>query len=51
MLENVCFYVLSFRYVAPETILARGYNIAVDWWCLGVVTYVLLTGRQPFTRG
>jgi len=38
-------------YVAPETILARGYNKAVDWWCLGVVIYVLLTGRQPFTRG
>eukprot|EP00958_Prasinococcus_capsulatus_P017419 scaffold1969_cov417-Prasinococcus_capsulatus_cf.AAC.3 len=35
-------------YVAPENILALGYNTSVDWWSLGVVTYVLLTGKQPF---
>lgn len=37
-------------YVAPENILAQGYNYSVDWWGLGVLTYVLLTGRQPFTN-
>lgn len=36
-------------YVAPENILAHGYGTSVDWWGLGVVTFVLLTGRQPFT--
>ena len=36
-------------YVAPENILAKGYNISVDWWGLGVLLYVLLTGRQPFS--
>jgi cGMP-dependent protein kinase 2 len=36
-------------YVAPENILAHGYGISVDWWGLGVVMFVLLTGRQPFT--
>jgi len=36
-------------YVAPENILAHGYNSSVDWWGLGVLTYVLLTGRQPFS--
>lgn len=36
-------------YVAPENILAHGYNTSVDWWGLGVLLYVLLTGRQPFS--
>ena len=36
-------------YVAPENILAHGYGTSVDWWGLGVVMYVLLTGKQPFT--
>jgi cGMP-dependent protein kinase 2 len=36
-------------YVAPENILAHGYNFSVDWWGLGVLMYVLLTGRQPFS--
>ncbi len=36
-------------YVAPENILAHGYGTSVDWWGLGVVMFVLLTGRQPFT--
>lgn len=37
-------------YVAPENILAGGYTSAVDWWGLGVLMYVLLTGKQPFTH-
>ena len=36
-------------YVAPENILAHGYNFSVDWWGLGVLMFVLLTGRQPFS--
>lgn len=36
-------------YVAPENVLAHGYNYSVDWWGLGVLAYVLLTGRQPFS--
>lgn len=36
-------------YVAPENVLAHGYNYSVDWWGLGVLLYVLLTGRQPFS--
>lgn len=36
-------------YVAPENVLAQGYNEGVDWYGLGVLMYVLLTGRQPFS--
>ncbi|EFJ42034.1 hypothetical protein VOLCADRAFT_97912 [Volvox carteri f. nagariensis] len=36
-------------YVAPENVLGRGYNHSVDWWTLGVLMYVVLTARQPFT--
>ncbi|GFH19418.1 predicted protein, partial [Haematococcus lacustris] len=35
--------------VAPENIMGRGYGHSVDWWTLGVLMYVLLTARQPFT--
>ena len=35
--------------MAPENVLGRGYNHSVDWWTLGVLMYVLLTARQPFS--
>lgn len=35
-------------YQAPEMLTGKGHGRVVDWWALGVLTYVLLAGRPPF---
>jgi serine/threonine protein kinase len=35
-------------YFAPELIASSGHTHAVDWWCLGVLTFELMTGHPPF---
>eukprot|EP00307_Rebecca_sp_RCC1486_P006600 CAMPEP_0119413524 /NCGR_PEP_ID=MMETSP1335-20130426/5582_1 /TAXON_ID=259385 /ORGANISM="Chrysoculter rhomboideus, Strain RCC1486" /LENGTH=420 /DNA_ID=CAMNT_0007438323 /DNA_START=83 /DNA_END=1342 /DNA_ORIENTATION=+ len=35
-------------YVAPEVITRQPYSTQVDMWSLGVIVYVLLSGRLPF---
>lgn len=34
------------EYLAPEIILSRGYNKAVDWWALGVIIYEMAGESQ-----
>ena len=36
------------EYLAPETILGRGYTKAVDWWSFGVLMYDMVVGASPF---
>lgn len=36
------------EYLAPEVLKKQSYGRAVDWWCLGCVTYEMLCGLPPF---
>lgn len=36
------------EYMAPEIIMGKGYDSAVDWWSLGVVTFEMCAGFLPF---
>lgn len=41
-------YCGTFDYVPPEILQKKDYDLSVDVWCLGVLTYELLVGKVPY---
>jgi protein kinase A len=36
------------EYLAPEVLLNKGHGKPVDWWTLGILTYEMVAGIDPF---
>ena len=34
------------EYLAPEILLNKGHGKPVDWWCLGILLYEMLAGKN-----
>ena len=46
--ENLHSHVGTFAYCAPEILQHKPYDMAVDMWSFGIITFVLLCGYLPF---
>ena len=38
-------------YLAPEILLNKSYDLNVDWWTVGILTYEMVYGIPPFYSG
>jgi calcium/calmodulin-dependent protein kinase I len=47
-LMELWYYILIKSYAAPEVIQNKEYDRSVDFFSLGVLTFLLLSGNLPF---
>eukprot|EP00041_Stephanoeca_diplocostata_P025195 m.654879 g.654879 ORF g.654879 m.654879 type:complete len:738 (-) comp22693_c0_seq3:251-2464(-) len=41
----------TIQYMAPELLNDEPYGQDIDWWSLGVIAFILITGRYPYSKG
>lgn len=41
-------YCGTLDYLAPEMVTESGHDCSLDYWCLGVLAFELITGSAPF---
>jgi serine/threonine protein kinase len=44
-------FVGTTEYLAPEIIKEKSYGYSVDWYSMGLVTYEMMCGNNPFKTG
>lgn len=41
-------YAGTLHYIAPELLIGDNYNTKCDMFAIGVITYIIISGRFPF---
>ncbi|XP_066440219.1 protein kinase C theta type-like [Eleutherodactylus coqui] len=49
--NKICGRTGTVKYMAPEVLLEKEYDTAVDWWSLGIVVSRMAAGQSPFYHG